>query len=248
MKVRKVLTPVLVLIIICLIYNLFWGILYMQRDEFSDKIWLHRCNSLEKLNEQRYKYSNVEVDLVFRENGKLDVTHNPDTTFGLFVDSYFSFLKNNDGRIWLDIKNLNPDNQYEMLTELNYLTSTYHVDKNRLIIESPDWRSLHLFTLNGYYTSCYVPYDKPNRLSKEELNSCIVELQDIADSKFVRALSFPGWWYAPIKQNLKRSIDLLTWKHRTVRLELFSLPSGRRMAKDPQLKVILIKDKGKYHR
>ena len=73
-------------------------------------------------------------------------------------------------------------------------------------------------------------------------------LTEVADSHATRALSFPGWWYSTIRKHLNRPIDLLTWKHRTTQFELFLTPSGQRMVNDPQLKVILIKDKGKFHR
>ena len=64
----------------------------------------------------------------------------------------------------------------------------------------------------------------------------------------VHALSFPGWWYSTIKENLNRSIDLLTWKHRTTQWQLLLTPKGHKMLDDPELKVILVKDKGQYHR
>lgn len=150
--------------------------------------------------------------------------------------------------MWLDIKNLNPDNKDRMLASLEGLARQYGIDKDRLIIESPDWESLDLFTQNGFYTSCYVPYDPPRKLKEDEINQCIGELQKISDSKKVRALSFPGWWYSTIKERLDRSIDLLTWEHRKTQLELFLSPQGGKMLDDPQLKVILIKDKGNYHR
>lgn len=135
-----------------------------------------------------------------------------------------------------------------MLAELNRLVETYRMEKEKLIIESPNWEALRLFTENGYYTSYYVSFDKPHDLSDREQDACIAELQKIVDGKSVCALSFPGWWYPVIKEELDRPIDLLTWKHRTTQLELLASPGGRRMLKDAQLKVILIKDKGDYHR
>lgn len=108
--------------------------------------------------------------------------------------------------------------------------------------------SIEAFYGNGYYTSYYIAFDKPNSLSNQELDACIAELQKIVDGSAVRALSFPGWWYSVIKEKLNRPIDLLTWRHRTTQLALLASHKGRQMLKDPQLKVILIKDKGDYHR
>lgn len=152
------------------------------------------------------------------------------------------------GKFWLDIKNLDNTNCDNVLNEIERLRSKYGFSKNRFILESRQWRLLDKFTRKGYYTSYYVSFDKPSKLDKTEIKACINHLQKVADSHATRALSFPGWWYSTIRKHLNRPIDLLTWKHRTTQFELFLTPSGQRMVNDPQLKVILIKDKGKFHR
>ena len=216
---------------------------------YPEKIWLHRCNSLEKLYEKGHLYKNIEVDIVFREKeNTLDVTHDSDTTFHLDIEDYFNHFKKKGGRMWLDIKNLSGSNKNSILQRLTYLCDTYHIRKEQLIIESKSWKDLKLFTDHGFYTSMYVPYDQPSRLSPAEEKNCIRELQHIADSGFVKALSFPYWWYPEIKKELNRPIDLLTWKHRTTQFIFLLSNEGKKMMKDNQLKVVLVKDKGKYHR
>lgn len=221
---------------------------YGEVGNFPQKIWLHRCNSLEKLQEKRGLYPNIEVDVVFREDQKFDVTHDIDTSFGLDLEAYFSYFEKKQGKMWLDIKNLDPDNAIEILAELNRLTRQYRVDKKRLIIESSCWEELDTFTRSGYYTSFYVVYDNPCCMEREEIEECIRQLQEITDKQAVCALSFPSEWYSTIKENLDRPIDLLTWQHRRTQLELILSSSGKKMLFDPQLKVILVKDKGKHHR
>lgn len=54
-----------------------------------DKLWLHRCNSLEKWDEKRQSYPNIEIDLVFRDNNKFDVTHDIDKTYNLSLEDFF---------------------------------------------------------------------------------------------------------------------------------------------------------------
>ena len=217
-------------------------------DRHTDKLWLHRCNSLEKYDEMHPRYPNVEIDLVFRPDGHFDVTHDANTSFGLPLDSLMARNSMEGGKMWLDIKNLADSNRTDMLAELERLTDCYAIAPRQLIVESPDWQSLAHFTRAGYYTSCYVPYDKPSRLSRDELTHCIRRLRRVADSGAVRALSFPGWWYATLRRHLRRPIDLLTWKHRTTQFEFFLTSEGWRMLHDKQLKVVLIKDKGHHHR
>ncbi|RHE94687.1 hypothetical protein DW712_04425 [Bacteroides intestinalis] len=221
---------------------------FREIGRYPDKIWLHRCNSMEKLYEKHMIYPNIEVDLVFRESRKFDVTHDADTTFYLGLASYFSYMRKKEGKMWLDIKNLTPENRIMALSSLDRLVESFQIEKDRLIIEGQSWKALEVFTQSGYYTSFYVPYDDPDDLSKKELKCFIKGLQEIADKKVVSALSFPGCWYTEIKESLNRSIDLLTWEHRSSQLQLLLSSVGREMLFDPQLKVILVKDKGKYHR
>lgn len=239
----KKLLPVLAGICLCILFMGFRDI-----GLYPDKIWLHRCNSMEKLHEKHAAYPNIEVDVVFRDDRTFDVTHDADTSFNLKLDAYFAYLEDKEGKMWLDVKNLTSENREAALAGLNRLTEHFRIAKDRLIIESPSCESLELFTRDGYYTSYYVTYKEPCALSDEEKAGCIGELQRIADGGGVCALSFPGYWYETVKEELKRPIDLLTWEHRTSQLQLLLASSGRRMLSDPQLKVILVKDKGRYHR
>ena len=225
-----------------------WGC--SEIGNYPDKLWLHRCNSIEKWEELESVYDNIEVDLVYRGHGVFDVTHDADTTFGLHIDSYFKILgeKEEDEHMWLDIKNVTAKNVDKMHDDLDSLREVYDIEKDQLIIESSNWKALDDFTKDNYYTSFYVPFDKPHNLTEEEIDECIDSLQYIVDTKTVRALSFPRWWYTEIKEHLHRPIDLLTWCHRTTQWEFFMRPRYNKMLDDPQLKVILIKSKGHYHR
>lgn len=244
LKIIKTIAPV---IGILLIYNVIYVI--HKYGEHQDKLWLHRCNSIEKLYEKHDEYPNVEVDIVFRRNNTFDVTHDRDTTFNLKLKTYLAYMQKEEGKLWLDIKNLTMTNRSAMLSKLDTLMERYNnIDKDRLIIESSCWQALKLFRKNGYYTSFYLTYDKPYQLEEEEINMYMKDLQYIINSKSVNAISFPYWWYSEIKKHINHSIDLLTWEHRKTQSELLFTYKGKEMLEDPQLKVILVKDKGKYHR
>ena len=55
-----------VLAFLALCYVCFIG---GQIDQSPHKIWLHRCNSIEKLQEKEARYPNVEVDICLRPGG-----------------------------------------------------------------------------------------------------------------------------------------------------------------------------------
>ena len=235
-----------VVVLVLLGIYAYWA--WTEIGDYPDKLWLHRCNSIEKMEEMAERYDNIEVDLIYRGNGIFDVTHDADTTFGLHIDPFFDDLGDTDEHMWLDIKNITMDNCEEIHEDLDSLCEKFDVEKDQLIVESNDWKALKELTDDDYYTSFYVSFDKPNRLTDEEIDECIDSLQFVADSKCVSALSFPGWWYDDIKEDLNRPIDLLTWKHRTTQWEFMLMPYHFEMLNDPQLKVILMKDKGHYHR
>ena len=69
----------LILVIICALYNqkIVKKILSIDFIEQSlsnnipDKIWLHRCNSAQRLAIFHNKYYGVEIDIIYHENLKL---------------------------------------------------------------------------------------------------------------------------------------------------------------------------------
>ena len=88
------------------------------------------------------RYRNIETDVVFRDEGYFDVTHDTDTTFGLRLGTLMSAVAKKHpmggGKIWLDIKNLSAHNASRMLSELESLCAKHNLTPDRLIIESPD--------------------------------------------------------------------------------------------------------------
>lgn len=215
---------------------------------YRNKLWLHRTNSVEKMQENKELYRHIEIDITYRGKGLFDVTHDADTTFNQNLEEYLPIVQKRNKAVWLDIKNLHTDNAAEMLTALERLLKTYRLEQDHFIIEASDTAALRRFTQKGFYTSYYVPFDKPSRLGEAAIEAAVQSLQRIADSGAVHALSFPIWWYDTLKKKLDRPIDLLAWSHRTTQLQFLLIPGSRDILRDPQLKVILLKKKGKYHR
>jgi len=116
-----------------------------------------------------------------------------------------------------------------------------------LIIESRDWKALHHFTQEGYYTSCYLDIPHIDELSDAERLHRLDSIQQIAHSGAVSALSFPASYYAFLR-NLDFSVDLLTWEHRRWAWQLPFFSRSRAILKDGRVKVVLVKEKGHYHK
>lgn len=69
MRKKRILVVLLAVLLAWVGSNLVIGALLMN--DYPEKIWLHRCNSIEKLYEQGDEYPNVEVDVVFGKTGSL---------------------------------------------------------------------------------------------------------------------------------------------------------------------------------
>lgn len=244
-KALQIIAAVLACSALCYIIYV-WG----QVDDYPRKIWLHRCNSIEKLKEKEHRYPNVEVDICLRPGGVMDVTHDEDTTFHLGIGPYMQYLARHPERhIWLDIKNLSEDNQQQFKRVLDSLVWTYGVDKGQMVIESPRWQLLFPFTRDRYYTSCYVTAPRPSSLTKWQRDSVVSRLGTVARSGCVRALSFPAYWYNTFRWQFRdEPIDYLAWMNHRTQMWMLLDPLGQVMLRDPRLKVILVKDKGHYHR
>lgn len=162
---RKILVVVVVLVLAIAAWIAWNAVFEMGKHE--DKLWLHRCNSMEKLREKIEDYPNVEIDVVYRDNGIFDVTHDADTTFKLPLDSFFNYMSKSDGHMWLDVKNLNGGNADEMLDDLDSLTSEYGIEKGQLIVESVTGGRLMLLPMMGIILRCtWISQNRPNWMKK----------------------------------------------------------------------------------
>ena len=140
-KATLIITAVLACAILC-----YAAYVWTLVDNYPYKIWLYRCNSIEKLHEKEHRYPNIEVDICLRAGGVMDVTHDLDTTFHLGIEPYMKYLGEHPERhMWMDVKNLSEDNQLAFKFRLDSLVMAYGVSKSQLNIESPQWQRLFLF-------------------------------------------------------------------------------------------------------
>lgn len=129
---------------------------------YSEKIWIHKVNSLEKLHEVTNRFSGVELDVVFESStSTFDVNHPPDLTQGLTLHRYFSSMDSASDRkqYWLDFKNLSRENSEAALDRINEICNEFELEKNGILIESTNPRYLKPFSEVGFKTSYYLPPD-----------------------------------------------------------------------------------------
>ena len=125
------------------------------------KLWAHRCDSVEKMQENMSKFEGVELDInYFAEEHEFDVSHDKQEKLKYPLENFLSELSNSNTKIWLDFKNLSAENSLEAKQRLEFLFSKYHIDKSRAIVESHNVSELGHFRAAGWYTSYYVPSDE----------------------------------------------------------------------------------------
>lgn len=208
---------------------------YWSDESYKERIWLHRTNTPEKLLEFANEYNGFECDVLLRGDSIFDITHDEPVTFGISADRYFPLLQANSRRLWFDFKNLNASNVQTALSFFEIQCDKYQIDKRRLIIEGSDPEALRIFREAGFYTAFYV------RLNENR------NLDALIKEGAIDALSFGARDYEVICRQVTLSTDWLVWEHHNHKEMLSVLPRGRKILHDTRVKIILVKDKGRYH-
>jgi hypothetical protein len=141
--------------------------------KLRSKIWAHRVNSIEKLNEVNEIFNGVEFDVVFLEaENRFDVNHPPTKSIGLSLLKYLTSIKNTStNQFWVDFKNLTSENMNKSLLKLDSICQITKIKRKQFIIESTNPEHLELFQDLGYQTSFYLPTSlcNANRTLKENI-------------------------------------------------------------------------------
>lgn len=213
---------------------------------YVDKIWLHRTNTIEKLHEFEGKYKNFECDVQFVPELS-DFRTGHDTPSSESLGLYLDFLGQNPGReLWIDLKNLTLANCRQAESLLTQMLARSGASKEQLIVESRNWEALRHFTRNDYYTSCYLDIPDIDKMDDRERSERLDSVLQIARSGAVSAVSFPASYYVFLR-DLDFPVDMLTWEHRRWAWQLPFFSRSRAILKDGRIKVVLVKEKGRYH-
>lgn len=147
---------------------------------FSNKIGVHKVNSLDRLSRVNKQYPLVELDVVLIDS-LFDIHHPPELPSGLTFNEYLNSIKANSSTIWIDFKNLENANCQRALRRLNHIFRVANWDKHRIIIESSELTTLSIFGQHGYGTAYYLPnelrfksanfiYDLKNNIRKNQVD------------------------------------------------------------------------------
>ena len=156
-----------------------------------DKIYLHRTDELQKVEDFFGTYQNFEIDAHFfddemakkvgKNSAYFDVGHDGlEHSIGLNLKEMVQLIKRKESefiaqndkihttsKIWLDFKNLNATNSAKSLQELIKICGETSFERKNIIVESGNYKELAAFKQSGFYTSYYVPYYDEKMLKAE---------------------------------------------------------------------------------
>lgn len=210
---------------------------------YSEKIWAHRVNSIEKLEHTQKNYAGIELDLVFNDTtNTFDVNHPPAKSIHLNLEEYLSHInQRNELGIWLDFKNLNSDNAINALNRLAFLTEKYELDKNKIIVESQHPKNLNIYQEAGFKTSYYLP-SFLHRLSPEGLSKKIEEINLQIQTHTPTAISTNIVDYEIIASFFPEQTKYLWSIDKTFTSRMFkNFFQTRKALKDPKVEVLLVR-------
>ena len=182
---------------------------------FPSKIWVHRVNTVERAQLLLNEFDGIEIDVVYDpRKQRFDVRHRDIPSIGLYLVDYFERLDERRKPLyWVDIKNLNADNQLDQLDRFLALEEKYSL-QNRFIVESPSIELLQEFTDAGFITSYYLPHIDTRSASPEEIADWVKKLKaQISDSR-VCAISADYEMYPLLRRYFSDADTLLWTSHR----------------------------------
>jgi heptose-I-phosphate ethanolaminephosphotransferase len=126
--------------------------------DFENRLWCHRVNGIDRLNEAKKHFSGFEIDVVYQVEGWFDVNHPPAESIGLRLKQLIkSTLQPSKYNYWLDMKNLTVENSPNASKKLLTIAEEYNCKEN-IIVESACLSCLKEFDELGFKTAYYLPF------------------------------------------------------------------------------------------
>lgn len=205
---------------------------------YGEKVWVHRANEMGKARALQYQYAGLEVDVFYDVEHKCfmikhDVNEEPLLSLNQWLDSL-----ENRSRIglWLDLKNLTPENKTDIAKELLHIKGQYRL-KGKIIVESMSYDCLKDIEKQGFDISYYIPPFNP----EEEDSLLLVQMKDSITrvTSQYRMPTISGYYYQYdfMKTNFP-SLHKLLWYHpydENVRNRYIGIAQS-----DPMVDVLLI--------
>ena len=181
--------------------------------QYGEKVWVHRANEMDKARALQYHYAGLEIDVFYDAEQKCfmikhDVNEEPLLSLNQWLDS----LENRSQiGLWLDLKNLTPENKVDIVNALIRVRGQYKL-KGKIIVESMSYDCLKDVEKQSFDISYYIPPFNP-----EEVDSLVLSEMNDSIAKVTSQYQLPtisGYYYQYefMKANFP-SLHKLLWYH-----------------------------------
>lgn len=157
----------------------------------KDKNWKKAVNIKELMNGLNVDDAGFECDVYFDTAARsYNVHHDPDKNIGYSLDNLLQLYqqKKLQASIWLDIKNLGDSNALSALQALIELRNKYKL-QNKILVESGRADLLTTFSDSSFFTSYYIPFFNPYKISMDAMNSMADSMVSVIGKSKINALS-----------------------------------------------------------
>ncbi len=176
------------------------------------KNWSKGVNTKEQLNRLGQDIAGFECDVYFDTVSKsFNVHHDADKNIGYGLKELFQTYqqRNLQACIWLDIKNLDQSNDTQALKNLLSLRDKYKL-QNKILVESGHAEVLTSFCDSGFFTSYYVPFFNPYKMSNDKVKIWADSIASVISKTKVDALS--GYYFqSSFLSHYFPKYSVLTW-------------------------------------
>jgi len=215
---------------------------------FSEKIWLHCVNSIERAKLMAEKYKGFEIDIIWdTDRNQFYVSHDPDPEIYFPLCQMFDSIKNiQEHYFWLDFKNHNDENSVLALDYLLQLAGKHKINHKNIIIESMNPYLLSDYTTAGFTTGFNLPiWDfNPYVASDKEIAEYAKQIDTMLSKCNVNYLSSDYLMYRFIKKYFPDS-QMLLWHLKENR---YTTCVRKVICGDDNVKVVLIKEYSEGYR
>lgn len=209
--------------------------------DIPEKFWLHRVNSPLKMKEFAEKYSGFEMDALYNEKDRIFNNSHDAGDGQVPLSETLKFLKPSKGA-WFDVKNLTEANSFNAEEDLSKIVKEAGIDKNKCIVESHCVPCLNFFASKGWKTAFYL-IDEGKR--QEDVKTQIYE----AYKSNCKYLSMDGHMYELVKKNdLLKNKKYLVWYYWEPWYKVNNKKMYQDAVKNKDVEVILVKERGHFHR
>lgn len=201
------------------------------------KLWVHRVNSMERLETVQDYFGGFETDLVFdRAANTCRIVHPPAPAGPLTADVYFRWLQGAPGKkLWLDVKAVDRADVEAIVLYFQQSDSLYAI-RDRVIIESSVPALVNRLAAKGFIVSYLVPYEYLDGKIPDTVAGLWPEVRFVSQEDR----------HIPVLKKLYPGKPIITWA-----LDFdnyFSFSHLQSLLADPSIAVVLINVKSRHYK